>query len=85
MMRCGPRNHGSTGLCHSLAASITTGALTSTILRGSMCSKNAGPQYAGMLAHIGRSGLTNAVSKKYRVDAEGPVYGAEGKPTEKFG
>jgi len=45
----------------------------------------AGPQYAGMLAHIGRSGLTNAVSKKYRVDAEGPVYGAEGKPTEKFG
>lgn len=44
----------------------------------------AGPQYAGMLAHIGKSGLSNAVSRKYRVDAEGPVYGSEGKPTPKF-
>lgn len=44
----------------------------------------AGPQYAGMLAHIGQSGLQNAVSRKYRVDAEGPVYGDGGKPTEKF-
>lgn len=45
----------------------------------------AGPQYAGMLAHIGKSGLQNAVSRKYRVDAEGPVYGDDGKPTERFG
>jgi quinol monooxygenase YgiN len=44
----------------------------------------AGAQYAGMLAHIGASGLTGAVSKKYRVDAEGPVYNAEGKPTPAF-
>ena len=44
----------------------------------------AGVQYAGMLGHIGRSGLQNAVSRKYRVDAEGPVYNAEGKPTERF-
>ena len=45
----------------------------------------SGPQYAGMLAHIGANGLQNAVSRKYRVDAEGPVYNAEGKPTPAFG
>ena len=50
----------------------------------SLAAHFAGPQYAGMLAHIGRSGLQNAVSRKYRVDAEGPVYGAEGKPTPDF-
>ena len=44
----------------------------------------AGPQYAGMLAHIGQNGLLNAVSRKYRVDAEGEVYNAEGKPTPAF-
>ena len=44
----------------------------------------AGAQYAGMLGHIGRSGLTNAVSRKYRVDAESAVYNAEGKPTPAF-
>ena len=44
----------------------------------------AGPQYAGMLAHLGQSGITNAVSRKYRVDAEAPVYNAEGKPTPVF-
>lgn len=38
-----------------------------------------------MLGHIGQSGLIGAVSRKYRVDAEGPVYGDDGKPTEKFG
>ncbi|GAB5482340.1 MAG: hypothetical protein Pars92KO_20970 [Parasphingorhabdus sp.] len=40
--------------------------------------------YASMLAHIGKFGLTNAVSAKYRVDAEGPVYNAEGVPTPAF-
>ena len=50
----------------------------------SLAAHFAGPQYAGMLGHIGQFGLTNAVSRKYRVDAEGPVYGANGKPTEKF-
>ncbi|MGH6787826.1 MAG: putative quinol monooxygenase [Novosphingobium sp.] len=44
----------------------------------------AGPQYAGMLAHIGQSGLQGAVSRKYRVDAESAVYGADGKPTPEF-
>lgn len=44
----------------------------------------AGPQYAGMLAHIGASGLKGSTSRKYRVDAEGPVYNADGKPTPAF-
>lgn len=50
-----------------------------------LASHFAGPQYAGMLGHIGQSGLIGAVSAKYRVDAKGPVYGVDGKPTEKFG
>jgi len=49
-----------------------------------LASHFAGPQYAGMLGHIGQFGLSNAVSKKYRVDREGPVYGADGKATEAF-
>ena len=44
----------------------------------------AGPAYAGMRDHIGTFGLTGAASKKYRVDAEGPVYNAEGVATETF-
>jgi quinol monooxygenase YgiN len=40
--------------------------------------------YTGMRDHIGRFGITGAVSKKYRVDAEGPVYNAEGVATEAF-
>jgi len=51
----------------------------------SLAAHFAGPQYAGMLAHIGKSGLKHAVSRKYRVDAEGPVYGGDGKPTPEFG
>lgn len=50
-----------------------------------LASHFAGPQYVGMIAHLGQCGLLGAVSAKYRVDAEGPVYGADGKPTEKFG
>lgn len=44
----------------------------------------AGSQYAGMLAHIGASGLIGSVSRKYRVDAESAVYGEDGKPTPAF-
>ncbi len=44
----------------------------------------ANDAYAGMRDHIGTFGLTGAVSKKYRVDAEGPVYNAEGVATEAF-
>ncbi len=45
----------------------------------------ANKEYAGMLAHMGSYGIINAVSRKYRVDAEGPVYGEDGKPTADFG
>jgi quinol monooxygenase YgiN len=44
----------------------------------------ANAAYAGMRDHIGTFGLTGAASKKYRVDAEGPVYNAEGVATEAF-
>lgn len=44
----------------------------------------AGQAYAGMRDHIGQFGLTSAQSKKYRVDAEAPVYNAEGVATEAF-
>lgn len=40
--------------------------------------------YASMRDHIGKFGLTNAVSAKYRVDAEGPVYNDQGMPTPAF-
>ena len=40
--------------------------------------------YAGMRDHIGTFGLTGATSKKYRVDAEGPVYNEQGQATEAF-
>lgn len=43
-----------------------------------------GVHYSGMLAHIGSFGLVNSVSAKYRVDAEGPVYNAQGVPTAAF-
>lgn len=44
----------------------------------------ANAAYAGMRDHIGKFGLTGAASKKYRVDAEGPVYNAQGQATEAF-
>ncbi|WP_324261752.1 putative quinol monooxygenase [Altererythrobacter sp. H2] len=43
------------------------------------------PAYTGMRDHIGQFGLTGAVSRKYRVDAEGPVYNDQGVATEDFG
>ena len=44
----------------------------------------AGQAYAGMRDHIGTFVLTGAVSRKYRLDAESPVYNAEGMATEAF-
>lgn len=44
----------------------------------------AGPAYGGMRDHIGGSGLVGAKSRKYRVDAEAPVYNASGEATEAF-
>lgn len=43
-----------------------------------------GPAYAGMRDHIGGFGLTGAASRKYRVDAEGPVYNDQGVATPAF-
>ncbi len=40
--------------------------------------------YTGMRDHIGQFGITSAESRKYRVDAEGPVYNAQGIATEAF-
>ncbi len=42
------------------------------------------PAYTGMRDHIGQFGMTGAASKKYRIDAEGPVYNAQGQATEAF-
>lgn len=50
----------------------------------SLAAHFVGPQYAGMRDLLGNVGISNAISHKYRVDAEGPVYGADGEATEKF-
>ena len=42
------------------------------------------PAYTGMRDHIGQFGITSAVSRKYRVGAEGPVYNDQGAATESF-
>ncbi|WP_095012649.1 putative quinol monooxygenase [Tsuneonella mangrovi] len=49
-----------------------------------LASHFAGPAYAGMRDHIGNFGITGAVSAKYRVSAEAPVYGPDGQATPSF-
>jgi quinol monooxygenase YgiN len=49
-----------------------------------LASHFANAQYAGMRDHIGTFGLLGAESRKYRVDAEGPVYNDQGVATEGF-
>jgi len=49
-----------------------------------LASHFAGPYYAGMLAHLGGYSILNAVSCKYRVDAEAPVYNEQGVATADF-
>ena len=44
----------------------------------------AGPHYAGMVAHLGKSGMQNVASRKFRIDAEASVFGDDGKPTPSF-
>ncbi len=44
----------------------------------------AGPQYRGMLGHISGYGITHAVSRKFAVAREGPVYNAAGIATADF-
>lgn len=42
------------------------------------------PNYFNMRATLGERGITGADVKKYRVDASGPVYNAEGIATVDF-
>ncbi len=49
-----------------------------------LASHFANAQYAGMRDHIGTFGLLGAESRKYRVDAEGPIYNDQGVATEGF-
>lgn len=49
-----------------------------------LASHLAGPQYRGMLAHISGFGLTHAVSRKFAVAQEAPVYDAAGVATAQF-
>ncbi|WP_422060724.1 putative quinol monooxygenase [Sphingopyxis sp.] len=44
----------------------------------------AGSQYRGMLSHISAYGLTNAISRKFAVEREGPVYNDAGLATAAF-
>ena len=44
----------------------------------------AGAQYRGMLGHISAYGITNAVSRKFAVAHEGPVYNAAGVASADF-
>ncbi|KTE18279.1 hypothetical protein ATE67_19305 [Sphingopyxis sp. H050] len=49
-----------------------------------LASHLAGPQYRGMLAHISSFGLTHAVSRKFAVAQEGPVYNQAGVASAAF-
>lgn len=41
--------------------------------------------YHGMLEHLSRHTILSASTRKYRVDASEPVYGADGIPSARFG
>jgi len=42
------------------------------------------PSYLNMLAHLGQVGITAAVTRKYRVDLDEPVYDEKGRPRGDF-
>ena len=42
------------------------------------------PSYLNMLAHLGKVGIRAAVTRKYRVDLDEPVYDDQGKPRGDF-
>jgi len=42
------------------------------------------PAYFGMLAHMSRFGIVQAVTRKYRCDRVEPVYGADGVASASF-
>jgi quinol monooxygenase YgiN len=45
----------------------------------------AAAPYRGMLAHLSGHTILSATTRKYRVDASEPVYGADGLPSARFG
>ncbi|HWW59437.1 MAG TPA: putative quinol monooxygenase [Sphingopyxis sp.] len=44
----------------------------------------AGPQYRGMLGHIGEFGVRASSSRKFAVSREGPVYNSHGVASAAF-
>jgi quinol monooxygenase YgiN len=42
------------------------------------------PSYLNMLAHLGSVGIRGALTRKYRVDLDEPVYDESGKPRGDF-
>ena len=42
------------------------------------------PSYLNMLAHLGKVGIRAAVTRKYRVDRDEPVYDEHGRPRGDF-
>jgi quinol monooxygenase YgiN len=42
------------------------------------------PSYLNMLAHLGRVGILSALTRKYRVDLDEPVYDENGRPRGDF-
>ena len=51
---------------------------------GSLAQHFKAAHYSGMKNHIADFGLIDSVSAKYRIDAESPVYNADGLPTPAF-
>jgi quinol monooxygenase YgiN len=43
-----------------------------------------GKPYLGMLGHLSGFGIKNAVTRKYRVDRQEPVYDPDGRPRADF-
>lgn len=43
-----------------------------------------GPEYIGMLTHMGQFKMLGSSAHKFAVSAEAEVYGADGKPTAAF-
>ena len=44
----------------------------------------AAPSYLNMLAHLGKVGIKAALTRKYRVELDEPVYDETGKPRGDF-
>ncbi len=49
-----------------------------------LCEHLRAPSYLNMLAHLGAVGILGALTRKYRVDLDEPVYDESGKPRGDF-